>query len=396
MSEEESNENANNEGEENEDEEKEEGDGEENEDEEKEEDEEGEEKEEDEGEEGEEKEDDEGEEGEEGDEEEDEDDEEGGKKKKKGKKKGEADEEKKDDEEKKENGADTQNKFPETKLSPTKEIKMDLNLNLNNSDNLFFNGNEVTLVNFIPKKSTLQLLMEISMDMDALTSHLEKVLPPPIRYNIDYKIDNYKYNYVTNIPSISMPIIQNYSLPPVPNYDQEDLEIRKLISKANEMTNNSILNKNSNIEVNRNTNTNERKILEDKGCQSDEEMENSYQKQNDDNDYNENNVNGRRRFPYDPNKHLEYYNDLRHNRDENRYNFRRRRMDDFYGTDNFRRHTGKFSESDIYYNKYNYKNNGNEKNFRTEYNDRGDKYNDFQRHRPGNINQAMDILLDKK
>ena len=67
---------------------------------------------------------------------------------------------------------------------------MDLNLNLNNSDNIYFNGNEITLANIIPKKTTLQLLMEISSEMDQLTTHLEQVLPSPIKYNIDYKITN--------------------------------------------------------------------------------------------------------------------------------------------------------------------------------------------------------------
>ena len=336
MSEEESNEKSNNE-EENEDEEKEGGEGEENENDENEE---GEEKEDDE--EGEENED-EGEEKEDEEEEEDEEDEGKKKKKKKNKKK----EENKDDEEQKENGGivENQNKFPETKLSPTKEIKIDLNLN--NSDNIYFNGNDFTLANIIPKKSTLQLLMEISSDMDALTTHLEKVLPPPIKYNIDYKISN-------PIPIMpALPIVQNYSLPPVPNYDQEDLEIKRLINKANEMTNNSILN-NNNLDINNNiSNINKIKIFENKGCQSDDEIGNSfYNKQNDDDrthqEYYNDNGNNRNDniYPYDPYKHLEYYNDLRNNNNpQNGNNIpysdnnRLRRMDEFYRGNNnmFRR-----------------------------------------------------------
>ncbi len=393
MSEEESNEKSNNE-EENEDEEKEGGEGEENENDENEE---GEEKEDDE--EGEENED-EGEEKEDEEEEEDEEDEGKKKKKKKNKKK----EENKDDEEQKENGGivENQNKFPETKLSPTKEIKIDLNLN--NSDNIYFNGNDFTLANIIPKKSTLQLLMEISSDMDALTTHLEKVLPPPIKYNIDYKISN-------PIPIMpALPIVQNYSLPPVPNYDQEDLEIKRLINKANEMTNNSILN-NNNLDINNSmSNINEVKIFENKGCQSDDEIGNSfYNKQNDDDrthqEYYNDNGNNRNDniYPYDPYKHLEYYNDLRNNNNpQNGNNIpysdnnRLRRMDEFYRGNNnmFRRRPIQYSQPEI-------NNNNNYNNMRNMNNQKYNNENDnrpmpFQRYRPGSITQAMDILLDKK
>ena len=388
MSEEESNENSKNEENENEDKENEEGEGEEKEDEENEEGEEGE---------GEEKEDEEeneddeneGEENEDDEEKEEEEDEEEDNKKKKKKGKGKKNEKK---EEKGENEEETQNKFPETKLSPTKEIKMDLNLNLNNlnnSDNIFFNGNDITMANIIPKKSTLQLLMEISSDMDALTSHLEKVLPSPIKYNIDYKITN----PIIDVPT--MPIIQNYSLPPVPNYDQEDIEIKKLINKANEMTNTSILNKN-NVELNNSMSNKEIKIFEDKGCQSDDEIENSYNKQIDDDrtqqEYynNENNRNGSR-FPYDPNKHLDYYNDLRNNNgsyekkipfsDSNRV----RRMEDYYRGNN-----SSFRRSPIIYTQ---PESNQVRNYNKENNNKDLRY---QRYRPGSITQAMDILLDKK
>ena len=382
--EEESNEKSNNEDEEKEDdenEEGEEGEGEENEDEEKEDGDEGEEKED---EEGEEKEDEEGEEKEDDEEEEDE-------KNKKNKKKKNKNKEKKDnkEEEKIENGTEgTQIKFPETKLSPTKEIKMDLNLNTSVNNNIYFNGNDITMANIIPKKSTLQLLMEISSEMDALTSHLEKVLPSPTKYNIDYNISN---------PAPTIPIIQNYSLPPLPNYDQEDLEIKKLINKANEMTNNSILKNNNN-------NKNENKIYEDKACQSDDEIdiENSYNKNDDTRtrqDYyndNENMRNGSK-FPYDPYKHLDYYNDLRNNNgyNDNKTPFsdnnRIKRMDDIYrgNNNNFRRHPIIYSQPESN-NNYNSMRNS---NFNNENNN---KEMDFQRYKPNSITQAMDILLDKK
>jgi len=120
-------------------------------------------------------------------------------------------------------------KFSEDKLLPSKEIKMDLNFNSSNSNNIYFNGNDITLANIIPpKKSTLQLLMEISTDMESLSTHLEKVLPPPppLKFNIDYPISN---------PSID---IKNLNI----NMDNQDYEIKQLIEKANELTNNSILN----------------------------------------------------------------------------------------------------------------------------------------------------------
>ena len=344
MSEEESN----NENEENEDEED--NEGEENEDDEGEEKEdegeEGEEKEDDEGEEGEEKEDDEGEEKEE--EEDEEEDKKNKKEKKKEKKEKKKEETKKDDEEQKPLQS---SKFSEDKLHPSKEIKMDLNLNSSNSNNIYFNGNDITLANITPpKKTTLQLLSEISTEMDTLSSHLEEVLPPsPKKYDYIYPI--------SNPPIISYPT------------DNQDLEIKKLIEKANELTNNSILNnkKEENGE-------NKVKTFEDKCCQSDDEIEYSYNQQLEENrsreeeEYYNNknyNTNNRRRFPYDPYKHMDYYNDLRNN---NGYNQYRRRP--------------------LIYTQREYNNNY-KNNFRG---------NDipFERYKPGSVEQAMDILLDKK
>ena len=332
--------------------------GEENEDEENEGDEEGEEKEDDENgdEEGEEEEDDnegeenEDEEGEEKEDDEDDDDEDKKKKTKKSKKKDNKKEEKKTGEEKPQQTT----KFTEEKLLPSKEIKMDLNLNSSNSNNIYFNGNDITLANITPpKKSTIQLLLEISSDMDNLSTHLEKVLPPPtpplpMKYNIDYPI----YNAPIDIK----------------NLDNQDIEIKKLIDRANEMTNpnNSILN----IKSNKSIENGEIKTYEDKCCQSDDEIENSYNQQLEENRsrqeeeyYNNNNYNNnRRRFPYDPYKHIDYYNDLRNNND----NYYRRRP---------------FIYSQQENNNNNYI-----------------KRNDipFERYKPGNISQAMDILLDKK
>ena len=311
--------------------------------------------------EGEENEDDEGgeegenEEGEEKEDEEEEEDEEDDKKKKKGKKGGK----KKDKEDKKgKEGEDPQrnSKFSEDKLHPSKEIKMDLNLNSSNN-NIYFNGNDITLANIQAKKSTLQLLAEISTEMDTLSTHLEEVLPKekPLKYNVMYPINN--------------PIISSNDIP-YPD-DKQDLEIKKLIDRANELTNDSILYK-------KREENGESKIktYEDKCCQSDDEIELSYNQQLEENrsreedyynrNYNTDNVNSVRRFPYDPYKHLGYYNDLRNNND-----FRRRSL-------------GQMQRG---YNNNNYNNYRN--NFR------GNDTN-FERYKPGSVAQAMDILLDKK
>ena len=315
--------------------------------------------------EGEENEDDEGgeegenEEGEEKEDEEEEDDEEDDKKKKKGKKGGK----KNDKEEKKEKEEEKPNsKFSEDKLHPSKEIKMDLNLNTSNSNNIYFNGNDITLANIPPpKKTTLQLLTEISTEMDTLSTHLEDVLPKekPLKYNVMYPISN------TIISPTDIPY---------PN-DKQDLEIKKLIERANELTNDSILNKKR--EENGETKI---KTYEDKCCQSDDEIEYSYNQQLEENrsreedyynkNYNTDNVNNLRRFPYDPYKHLGYYNDLRNNND-----FRRRSL-------------GQIQRG---YN--NNINNINNNNYRNNF-----KGNDvtFERYKPGSVAQAMDILLDNK
>ena len=119
----------------------------------------------------------------------------------------------------------------------------------------------------------MQLLMEISIEMDTLSSHIEKTLPikPLIQFNTNLNDVNLNNNILNN----------SYSI--IANIDKEDLEIKKLIyylfffkiivflwkrnrkvNKTNELSRNSINNnKKENI-----------KIYEDKGCQSDDEIEN--------------------------------------------------------------------------------------------------------------------------
>jgi len=141
------------------------------------------------------------------------------------------------------------------------------------------------------KKTTIQLLMEISTEMDTLSSHMEQALP--IR-QINYTSPN------NNI--ISNPLVNSHSI--LASLNKDDLEIKNLINKANELSNNNNIKKEEEI-----------KTYEDKGCQSEDEIENEYDGENEDKtyqDYYNNNRNGNK-LPYDPNKYLEYYKDLQIN-----------------------------------------------------------------------------------
>ena len=89
--------------------------------------------------------------------------------------------------------------------------------------------------------------MEISTDMESLSSHIDKTMPikpiPPVILNNYSDINN---NY-TNMANISFA-----------HLDKEDLEIKQLINKANELSNMSKINR-----------KNEIKTFENKLCQSD-------------------------------------------------------------------------------------------------------------------------------
>ena len=141
----------------------------------------------------------------------------------------------------------------------------------------------------IPKKTTIQLLMEISTEMDTLSSHMETALP----------IRKITYTPTTNNIA-NNPMTNSYSI--IANIDKDDLEIKNLIEKANQLTNNS-----KNIKKEE-----EIKTYEDKGCQSEDEIENDGE--NEDKGYQDYYNNNGNKFPYDPNKHLEYYKDLQINK----------------------------------------------------------------------------------
>ena len=255
-------------------------------------------------EEGEEKEDDEEKEGDdenEGEEKEEEEDEDGDKKKKKKKdKKGKKDKGKTKKEAKEKDGKKEQKK---ENTFPDKNPKFET---VSTGNNILFNGNDITVGNIAPKKTTIQLLMEISTDMESLSSHIDKTMPikpiPPVILNNYSDINN---NY-TNMANISFA-----------HLDKEDLEIKQLINKANELSNMSKINR-----------QNEIKTFENKLCQSDEDNDNEFYNQEEEketynNDINYNNINERRNdFPYDPYKHLGYYNNLKNrNRQLNNNNF---------------------------------------------------------------------------
>ena len=158
------------------------------------------------------------------------------------------DEEKKDEDKEEENKEDNNddkkkdsnlNKFIESKLKPSSEIKIDLksneinnNFNLNklnisnhsiltadfahNSPPIPFNSSH----NFpIQLKSNLKIITDINKDMDLLSNKLNRHILPQ---NFNNAFPIFQNNFLEN----------NYNY-----YDKEDYEIKKLINKANELTN---------------------------------------------------------------------------------------------------------------------------------------------------------------
>ena len=379
----------------------------------------------------EEEEDDEGEEKEEEEDEgeENEDDEEDDKKDNKKKKKAKGKDKNKKEKEK------NKEKLEKGKINPTKEAKIDFKQEQKTSlkSNLS-NGVEA----IIPKKTTIQVLMEISTEMDTLSSHMEKTLPIK-------PVTNYTNNFGNNINNN---IINNsYSI--IANLDKEDLEIKNLINKANELSKNSI---------NSNKNKEEIKTFEDKCCQSDDEIINDYN--NNKNDINENedkskeefnNDKNGNRYPYDPYRHLDYYNDLKNNNRNNNLNnninnnindkennvsfsyTRVKKMEDLYTrtNNNSRRQPMIYTQPESINNNNTIRNNSNininqnqsrrnwennsynnieRKSFEEQKDGNDNNVNNFEnnniyfnkkednnyeRFRPSSITQAMDILLEK-
>ena len=162
----------------------------------------------------------------------------------------EEDEEKEEEEEKKEEKGKKEkkkskeiNKFLNSKLLPSNEIKIDLK-GTANSSGVFgignYNNNNISNNSFVtatfPIRPSLQILTDINQEMDLLSSNINdnimsKYAIPSLlpKENISYFNSNNNYNYNYN----------NY-------YDKEDLEIKELINKTNQILNGSNNNNNFN------------------------------------------------------------------------------------------------------------------------------------------------------
>ena len=171
-------------------------------------------------------------------------------------KSGSGEEEEGSDKKKKDEKGKDKTKFEPEKLEQKNEIKIDLGNNFNNST--FTMGN----IPSPPVKTTLQLLNEISCDLDNL-SRL-----------IDTKMN-------TTPPIINPPPIANQYL------DNEDLELKQLIDRANQYNPKDI------------------KTFENKCIQSDDEEEKYENNKSKEDIYIK-----ERTFPFDPNKHKEYYENI--------------------------------------------------------------------------------------
>ena len=383
--------------------EKEEGENEEEENEEKEDDE-GEENEDDEGEENE---DEEGEENEDEEGEENEDDEDDKKKKKKKdkKKKGKEKEKEKDNE-----------KFPDKKLVLSNEINLDLsNNNLNNNNSPFPFEN---FTNIIPErpKTILDILNEVNNEMESLSNELDKTLS-----FIDHK-----------------------------SIDREKYELQDLLNKAKELT--RIIDINESKKEDKFVQSDSEDEYYNKGIQTRDNINQDYSNNNINytnpnnlNNYNQNQFQiQRNNFPYDPNRNKDYYASLKSNiSDNNNLNPNLNNINNSSFNPNFsnqnrfplnnpinnfstnpnlnnRFNTGRMKKMDNLYrnNPFSgrqpviYSQSGNQNNLNVPLSqqplrninniDNNNNYfnqnnpKPFERFKPRNISQAMDILLDKQ
>ena len=378
--------------EENEDEE---GEGEENEDEEGE----GEEDEDEEGE------DDEGEENEdeEGEGEEDEDEEDNKKKKKKNKDK--------------DKDKDNKNKFPDNKLILTNEINFDLSKNNMDLSKNYNSNFSFPLINIPPKpKTVLDILNEINYEMETLSNDLNKTLS-----FIDHK-----------------------------SIDREKYELQDLLNKAKELT--RIIDINESKKEDKFVQSDSEDEFYNKGIQTKDNINQDIQ-YNNINYINPNNLNNynqnqfqiqRNNFPYDPNRNKDYYASLKSNiSDNNNLNPNLNNINNSSFNPNFsnqnrfplnnpinnfstnpnlnnRFNTGRMKKMDNLYrnNPFSgrqpviYSQSGNQNNLNVPLSqqplrninniDNNNNYfnqnnpKPFERFKPRNISQAMDILLDKQ
>ena len=318
------------------------------------------------------------------------------------------DEEKEDEEEESEEEENEKKKKKKGKKSSKKEKSKKKSDKKENNKKNKNKGNEIDNIPAV-KKPPLQILREISTEMESLSSHLERVIPK-INYSRNNNNFNVGYHYNTS----------NYN-----NYDKEDMEIKDLISRVNQMNN---INNNYNNYIN---NRDFKKAYEDKFCQS--EDENDLRKKEGDEEQSNYNLtqfdqksrtgdfSNQNKFPYDPTKHIEYYNNLKNNNNflnNQRNNFnnnfrmnteefndsRIKKMDDLYSVSSrrkpivytqpnsnlIRNNISQINNNDNGNMSYNYKN---ERNFDD---NNLNNNNPYERFKPTSISQAMNILLDKE
>ena len=294
---------------------------------------------------------------------------------------GEEDEDDDDQKKKKKKDASSTQKFETEKLVPQNEIKIDLSNGMPSNDT-------ITMAN-IPvekPKSIFAILSEINSEMDALSTELNTTLS----------------------------IIENK------NIDRENEEMRELLNKANQITRDIDIMENIPKPVQ----------VENKCVQSDDEdnypsspESHKYMNTNENNNFQQPqqmrqfsyDTNNKRDFPYDPDKNKYYYSSLSSNNiptmNSNRPNYntsRVKRMDELYqgrqfgnrmpviysqnevngsrsfGTERVSDMNGSFRQNQMMNNNSNYAYS------------QMQPQRPFERYKPGNISQAMDILLDKQ
>ena len=188
------------------------------------------------------------------------------------------------------------NKFLQSKLKPSSEIKIDLKSNENNFLNKLNISNHSILtaeftnsppthnqIPFIPfnkpfiqVKSNLKIITEINKDMDLLSSKLNKNIFP--HKFLGEEFSSFKNNFYEN----------NYN-----HYDKEDFEIKKLINKVNEFTNTNYTTYNKNSIYNHNANNynnyirNSKKLNNQYYHTNNNYNESSYDSKETDNNYND-------------------------------------------------------------------------------------------------------------
>ena len=132
------------------------------------------------------------------------------------------------------------NKFLEAKLSQSNEIKFDLKGNSNSNmifGNNYNNNNNSAITAGFPVRSSLQILSDINNDMDLLSNKINQEIMPK-------SSSTYYQKNLYDFSPLQFQTISNDNMNHF--YDKEDLEIKELINKANNLTGNFNYNRNRN------------------------------------------------------------------------------------------------------------------------------------------------------